>query len=274
MYLHTALEQIASTYHLDATQLKAYADEDQITGWDLGAGRWPVGSLWGVEGQVIYALIRATKPRMVLELGTGYGCSATHIASALDANGGGTLHCVDNSGDPTAPNRIGHGIPAALRQYVSIADQNIDQYIQVCPHHYDLVFEDGIHSSQQVYNVWALREQLLSPGGWLISHDAGHYIVGKDVRAGITGAGVGDALYLDIQPSDCGLAIWRKSGMVQATVVNAQPGYPVAVAEEPDYEDWTVAQLKTELQRRDVGVPTRARKGDLIDLLRANDKVV
>lgn len=271
MFLHTALERIAAAYDLDPDLLKAYAEEDLHTGWDKGAGQWPVGSLWRVEGQILYALVRARKPAQVLELGTGHGCSATHIASALAANGPGVLHCVDNSGDPTAPGRIGRGIPNNLRPHVAISDLGIEDYIANCTMTYDLIFEDGIHSPEQVYAVWSKRDTLLNPGGWLVSHDAVHFIVGKDVRAGIERAGVDDALYLDVEPSDCGLAVWRKPKR-QLQVENMS-----AVADAfapPDYDSWTVKQLRTELQRRDVGVPTRARKDELIDLLRQSDKVV
>ena len=39
------------------------------------------------EAQLLYALVRATRPRNVLELGTGLGLSAFFIASALQVNG-------------------------------------------------------------------------------------------------------------------------------------------------------------------------------------------
>ncbi len=39
------------------------------------------------EANLLYALVRATRPRNVLELGTGLGLSAFFIASALKANG-------------------------------------------------------------------------------------------------------------------------------------------------------------------------------------------
>src|SRR3990167_10454525 len=114
MHLHSALEQIASAYSLDANALIAYAAEDLETGWDHGEGEWPTGSIWQVEGQVLYALVRALKPARVLELGTWYGCSATHILQALEANGYGALLVLDNhvQGGPAA---IGDMIPEGLR---------------------------------------------------------------------------------------------------------------------------------------------------------------
>lgn len=223
MHLHSALERIADVYRLDAGALKNYADEDPHTGWDKGAGEWPIGSLWRVEGQVLYALVRALRPARALELGTGYGCSATHILTALQRNGTGTLHGVDNGGDPTAVGQIGSRIPDDLRSGFSASEMSIEAFLETPPDAgYDLIFEDGIHSPAQVFAVWERRDALLNPGGVLVSHDATHFIVGADVRGGIERAGVDDALYLSIDPSDCGLAVWRQSSQ-PAPVVEAKP---------------------------------------------------
>jgi predicted O-methyltransferase YrrM len=211
MHLHSALEQIADRYGLDAFALTAYAAEDAHTGWDHGEGDWPTGSLWRVEGQVLYALVRALKPTNVLELGTWYGCSATHILQALEDNGHGTLLGVDNhvQGGPAA---IGDMIPDALRERFTHQDQHIMEYVTTADAQFDLIFEDGMHDREQVAAVWSAAQRILAPGGFIVSHDATHFVVGADVQRGMAQAGITDALFLSIDPADCGLGIWRKPG--------------------------------------------------------------
>ncbi len=43
------------------------------------------------DAELLYALVRSTKPRVVLEAGTGTGISAVFIGTALRDNGWGTL---------------------------------------------------------------------------------------------------------------------------------------------------------------------------------------
>jgi predicted O-methyltransferase YrrM len=210
---------IANQLRLDPVELDLWANEDLIGGYhaDERYRKWPTGSIWGVEGQILYALIRALKPDSVLELGTYHGCSATHILAALKANGKGTLVCVDNgSNAPYAP-AIGHLIPDELRDIVTLIDRDVVEYVQDTTQSYDFIFEDAMHSPAQVEAIWSAAVRgLLNPGGVMVSHDAMHFLVGDDVLRGI-----GEALvsvptsdwpytYLT-EPSDCGLAIWRKS---------------------------------------------------------------
>ena len=79
MQLHDALRAIAQQFDLPGHELIAYAAEDPHDGWDLGKGSWVSGSVWTVEGKVLYAMVRALKPQEVIEFGTAQGCSSTHI---------------------------------------------------------------------------------------------------------------------------------------------------------------------------------------------------
>ena len=62
--LERTLARMADNYGLDAQQLIAYAAEDEIGGWTY-LGYWPGGSIWAVEGKILYALIRAIQPEQV-----------------------------------------------------------------------------------------------------------------------------------------------------------------------------------------------------------------
>ena len=74
-------------------------DKNNIGGWnpdeDEDKRKWPVGSLFPSEGERLYDLVRKHKPKKIIEVGTRYGCSTVHIATALKHNGGGVVHCYD-----------------------------------------------------------------------------------------------------------------------------------------------------------------------------------
>lgn len=220
MNLEQCLTDIASTFGFDAQALVAYAYEDMETGWDLGKGDWPVGSLWAVEGRVLYALTRALKPRYVLEIGTFYGCSSTHILRAIVANGTGRLICVDRNAHGV---KVASLVPDELRPHMEFVQADAVEWIReaMMVDGFDLVFEDADHSVEVTRDVWAGASEKLSGGGVIVSHDARHYIVGPNVRQGILDSGVEGWRLYKIEPSDCGLGIWRKPEAVE--VVESKP---------------------------------------------------
>lgn len=211
--LTTALKGLTRSLGFDPQALIDYAVLDPHGGYhaDYEDG-FPTGSLWRVEGQVLYALVRALRPQNVLELGTWHGASATHLAQALEDNDYAVMDCVDNRayGDIT----IGGMIPDELRSRIDIHHTSLEAYINRCgfeSYSYDFIFEDAMHTVEQVEFVWKNANRLLSPGGIIVSHDAMHPIAGPIVREGIERAGYAErAQYVLIAPSDCGLALWRK----------------------------------------------------------------
>lgn len=252
MNLNDALTLIASKFDLDAQALIAYSAEDNIGGWD-GNERlynWAVGSLWSVEGKVLYALVRALKPRLCVEFGTWHGCSASHIAAALKANGAGKLFCVDNGGFGNV-----HIAPDLL-PFVKFVDLDLFDYLghkHATP--IDFIFEDALHTSEQVEAVWsAAANGLLSSGGVIISHDAMHFLVGDDIQTGISAAGVTDVVSVLIEPGDCGLALWQKDDapieafngtpeqFLEALDATLQPGEQLVI-EKPKRKPRTKAKV-------------------------------
>ncbi len=208
MNIHDAMLFIATQYGLNADALPQYADRDPHTGWDRGAGRFPMGSLWRVEGQTLYALVYATQPRRVVELGTHFGAGATHIAQALADLGSehdGHLTCVDLL--------VGAGsmIPDDLRRFVTVEAGDAIAWLDAQPDNsIDFLFEDLDHRAETVQAIAELAQRKIKPGGWMVAHDALHWDVGANVQKGLHDAGMVDTLKLLIEPSDCGLAIWRK----------------------------------------------------------------
>jgi predicted O-methyltransferase YrrM len=199
---------IANPFTLDA-----YAHEDPHGGYHAAYDDgFPSGSLWRVEGQILYALVRALRPANALELGTWHGASATHILQAIHDNKYGGLTCIDNRAYGNV--EIGGMIPAPLKKLAFVHQTRIETFF---PHAikegwtYDFIFEDAMHLAPQVEFVWQHADKLLNPGGVIVSHDAMHAGAGEAVREGIAQAGYGEkTLNLLISPADCGFAIWRK----------------------------------------------------------------
>jgi len=236
MQLNEALSAIAQQFDLNADELIAYAAEDPHDGWDEGRGSWVAGGVWRMEGQVLYALVRALKLQRVVEFGTADGCSATHIAEALKANGRGSLTCIDNNA------AMGHGIPDELREWVKLKAGLVGDFIgdstwlKIDEAQYDFVFEDADHRSEPVANVWRWAQQHVAFGGAVISHDAVHPAIGHLVKAGIEQSGAQGVRYypLDAPPAEppflqsgMGFAIWRQNEQIEAPeVANAEVAEP------------------------------------------------
>lgn len=213
MNLEQVVIDLAAAYDIHPGQLLAYADEDTAGGWDLGQGEWPTGSIWSVEGKILYALIRATRPQVVLELGTYAGCSTLHILKALEANGGGRLIAVDANMNTMSP---GTHLPEEYKGRIeAYAASAVDWLKQRQEFDFDFIFEDLDHSEDTTRQVWELAQKVITPGGFILSHDATHPLVGSDIVRGIHASGAEGVRLYSIEPSDCGLAIYRDSRPIQ-----------------------------------------------------------
>jgi len=61
----------------------------------LNESKWKSSYEQNDYGSVFYGLIRALKPKTIVELGTKNGFSAYHMSKALKDNGSGEIHCYD-----------------------------------------------------------------------------------------------------------------------------------------------------------------------------------
>jgi len=229
MQLNDALRAIAQQFDLNADELIAYAAEDPHDGWDEGKGSWVSGSVWTVEGQTLYALVRALKPLRVLELGTADGCSATHISAALKANGSGFLQCVDQY------DWAGRYVPDELQEFWTLERAMVGDWIEQDNIVYDFVYEDSDHTTATVAAVWQWARKHVVTGGAIISHDAVHPAIGHLVKAGIEQSGAQGVRYYPLDPAPSlgatqvgmGFAMWRQDEQVkQAQVTDAKVQKP------------------------------------------------
>lgn len=206
MQLNAALTEIAAFLGLDADALIAYAAEDTIGGYhfDPMQATFPGGSLWGVEGQVLYALVRALRPEVMLEMGTWHGASATHILAAQIHHPVGWVHSVDvwEGAGTLVPERLRPRWTRHFKEAVAFLGDNKRNDT------FNFVFEDCIHSESEVYAIVTALKPKLRKGAVVVHHDSEHGDDGQQIQRALTRAGVNWRSWL-IEPSDCGLAIWR-----------------------------------------------------------------
>lgn len=246
--LNSILTFIGLQIQADAQELITYAQEDTLGGYHFDAAQatFPMGSLWEAEGKILYALIRWLKPETVVEIGGWAGASASHLALAVERNGGGKVISVDSYiGNSLGTVGAAHGalIPAPLKKWVTLVNEDGRVWLaKQAPQSIGFIFEDADHSTGLVMELSRLALQKLIPGGILANHDAGHDYayypngqrtpsgVAQSVQDGLTQAGAPFKAYL-AAPSDCGLAISRTASQ---TVMPAQPVAPGSGFPEKD----------------------------------------
>lgn len=206
MNLYDTLFEIAAFLGLDATTLVEFATDDRIGGFhdDPSKRSFPGGSLWEVEGKTLYALVRALRPQHALELGVLHGASSTHILAAQARNGYGALYSVDWW------EGAGTLVPVTLRDWWTLTHMEAVDYInhKVRRGEIGFVYEDCIHSESEVYAIVTALKPKLRKGAVVVHHDSEHGDDGQQIRRALERAGVNFKSWL-IEPSDCGLAIWR-----------------------------------------------------------------
>lgn len=168
------------------------ADEESARAWEAVnstiAGILPSEPPCGMspgERRALFHLVRALKPRRVLEVGTNVGCSTAAIASALASIGGAeevhlvTVDTVDVNdsiirpwlswGTPISPAELLSAL--GTRDLVSFVTGNSLEYLADSPANFDLVFLDGDHAAAHVYRELPLAFKRLAPGGLIVLHD-------------------------------------------------------------------------------------------------------
>jgi hypothetical protein len=169
-----------------------------------------MGSMWGVEGQFIYALTRALQPAHVAEFGTHVGCSATHFLAAMAVKRHGSLDSVDPW------EGAGYLVPDDLREHWRMHYALGTEWLSAQPDaSFNILFEDMVHGWEATGDWWRVALRKVRPGGVILSHDATHAGVGADVQQGIANAGVVPTLY-SIDPADCGFAVYQAPGEHQS----------------------------------------------------------
>lgn len=218
MNLDNTLQMLAAQLRIDPGQLIEYAREDTVGGyhWNSLHARWPVGSIFEVEGKILYALVRSLKPSTIVEIGGLWGCSTAHMAAALKANGGGVITSVDSH---ALDAEHGGKIPDEYRNHVRLVSNDGEAYLNTLDDEsVDFVFSDADHATETTRRIAVAAKAKLRSGGVFVEHDASHDWAilgdgnrvsadeGKAIRAGLDAAGLDYRVYLT-EPSDCGFAV-------------------------------------------------------------------
>jgi len=202
--LKDALTAIGLYLEIEPKLLIDYAEEDQLGGYhhDIKERTFPHG-IWGVEGQIIYALIRATRPRHILEIGNCWKNSTLHIGDAVLANGKGKVTTFDLE--------VLLQVPEEYQSFMKSQREDLRNFNYRTRPLLDFVFEDSFHTEELVSHVWKEFAEHARKGAIIVSHDSEHFREGERVQAGIKQVvDPGDYLSVAIDPADCGLALWRK----------------------------------------------------------------
>lgn len=205
MNLTEAFMHIAVAGGLDTNQLIEYAAEDTLGGRDTGD--WPAMSTFESEGKIIYALVRALKPKQCVEIGVASGGTSTHILAALEANGAGKLFSVDIA------EGVGYAVPEALNRRWTLIEKADGRTVKL-PKHIDFAFEDGAHDYTFTYEM-LMRLKGCDPR-CILSHDYFTHLTYGDAfqvqRAFVDVFGVDQAVI--VPPSIAGLGYWFNTAPV------------------------------------------------------------
>ena len=136
------------------------------------------------DQKALFYITKSLNIKSILEIGTHIGCSIVHFALALNShkNGSRYIHTVDvidvNSkkqkpwikyGSKYPPEKMMKMIGA--KHYVEFIVNNSIDYLRNCKKRYDLIFLDGSHLSNIVYQEIPLALKLLNDKGIILLHD-------------------------------------------------------------------------------------------------------
>jgi predicted O-methyltransferase YrrM len=137
------------------------------------SGPYRFGSSNDADCESLYHLVRALRPRLVVETGVCYGASSAYILEALEANGKGRLYSIDlgNTNDEPpndffVPSRLRSRWNLCLGDAKKLLPPLLTQLGEI-----DLFHHDSLHTYEHM--MWEYETALggLAPGGVISSHD-------------------------------------------------------------------------------------------------------
>ena len=130
------------------------------------------------DQRALYALAKATGAKRILEVGTHVGGSTLMWARALPDDGHlTTVDILDVNGPEGACAH--HNIPSPRKQLeqedlagkVTFVAQDSVEFLRSCREQFDLIFFDGCHDAERVYQEVPLSLPRLNSGGLILLHD-------------------------------------------------------------------------------------------------------
>lgn len=218
---------------------------------------WEVHHDWCYDNPVIlYGLIRSMKPKVVVEVGTYRGFSASWMAQALKENGAGHLYCIDNFSLTDHTAKYGDArkhlhenlVALEVRDWITILDGDSEK-VQ-WPDKVDFAYVDGWHGFRMASHDF---NQCAARGAECICLDDTIQSVGpRLLMAHVRQEGMWNVL--DIH-RDCGMSICMR---------RTEPG-PITFSQELPNNPGVDLQTLTPLQH--VGHFLAATKANNVDYM-------
>jgi predicted O-methyltransferase YrrM len=175
------LDYLSSRYDVDADALLAEYRQSAFRGWfgrrraalDGFGGRYRHGTTGTFGCEALYLLVRAARPRLVVETGVLYGASSAHVLAALARNEDGVLHSIELGRQPWEPSHE-HFVPEELRDrwrlIIGDCRRELPALLERCSP-IDMFYHDSLHTFEHM--TWEFRTALphLGPAGVLASDD-------------------------------------------------------------------------------------------------------
>jgi predicted O-methyltransferase YrrM len=168
-------------YGVDGTALAAEYRRSKLLAWfreqraalERFAGPYRFGTTGEFGCQALYLLVRAARPRVIVETGVLYGASSAHLLAALALNGGGELHSIEIGRDPREPPHD-HFVPRELRPHWDLIIGNSRRELPLLLERcglIDMFHHDSLHTFEHM--TWEFETALphLSSEGVLSSDD-------------------------------------------------------------------------------------------------------
>ncbi len=178
---HRLVRFLSQHYDLDARALLAEYRESGFLDWfrtrraalERFPGPYHLGTTGEFGCEALYLLVRAARPRRVVETGVLYGASSAHILAALAQNGSGELHSIELGRDPREPSHD-HFVPGELRHHwrLILGDSRRELPLllqQRAP--IDMFYHDSLHTFDHMTWEFATALPHLTRSGILASDD-------------------------------------------------------------------------------------------------------
>ena len=156
------LELLSSRYHVDGEALGLEYRQSAFREWFLRRraelARHPGPYRHGTTGQfgceALYLLVRAARPRTIVETGVLYGASSAHLLAALARNGEGTLYSSEIGRRPDEPDHE-YFVPDELRDrwrlVIGDSRRELPGLMERCAP-VDMFYHDSLHTYEHM--VW------------------------------------------------------------------------------------------------------------------------
>jgi predicted O-methyltransferase YrrM len=127
-------------------------------------------------GELLYGLVRALRPPVVVETGVATGVTSAYLLAALADNGTGRLHSIDLPATALLTNGlVGSAVPPALHErwvyHWGAAHRLLPRVMRERGGALRLFVHDSDHRYAPMRSELARAWDALAPGGWLVADD-------------------------------------------------------------------------------------------------------